>query len=177
MKEYFDLDIKQLQIAASWALKYVEEAIIVFERNNIEDKRPRNAHLGMMEFVETGIRNNQLRKLAMEAYKAARDEKRLIPSYAANAASLGAAIAYTHPFRDPKQAEHILGPVVYSILATDTENIGIDYFRMKIDEACSEVNKELIILINNYPAQEDSDNLKKHLIYMLDSQIRNIKIN
>ena len=55
----------------------------------------------------------------MDAYRASREAGDTAASHAAMAASLAAAVAYTHPFRDERQAEHILGPAAHAALALE----------------------------------------------------------
>lgn len=107
----------------------------------------------------------------MDAYRASR-ERTGAASMAANAASLIAAIAFTHPFRDQKQAEHILGPIVYSALSIETELKD----KMKGDEiiyrAIEKANAQIAKLIKEYPEHENNNDRLKEMIFMLDNGIR-----
>ena len=90
---------------------------------------------GAKEFARGGRRTNDLRRLAMDAYRASREARDGAASEAANAASLAAALAFTHPFRDARQAEHLLGPVVNAALALEDAGGGSGKGEALLDEA------------------------------------------
>jgi len=171
MKEYFELKISDLQNAVKWTLSYVEKSLSVYEKYQINDSRAKEAILGAIDFYESGKRTNVLRKIAMSAYKASRETEIIQASYAANAASLIAAIAYTHPFRDSKQSRHILGPIVYSAMCIEIENGDEALGNGIIKEAIMSVNDDIISLINEYPRQEKRGKRIDELFYYLDHEI------
>jgi len=172
MKDYFEISLIDLQNATEWAIEFAEMALLIFEKKTITDDRARKAIEGAREFSESGKRTNTLRKLSMDAYRASREYNDPSVSMAANAASLTAALAFTHPFRDIKQAEHILGPVVYSILATGINNNDTENEKAKIEYAIDRANDSVWKLLKEFPEHEYHEDRVKKLFYSLDKGIR-----
>jgi len=173
MKEYFDLKISDLQNAVEWSIGYVERSLSIYEKYESHDSRAKEAILGAIEFSENGKRTNNLRKLAMSAYRASKETEMIQASFAANAASLIAALAYTHPFRDPKQARHILGPIVYSAMSIEIDNNDETFGNDIIEKSIKNANANLVSLINEYPRQEKRGKRVDELFYYLDQEIAN----
>jgi hypothetical protein len=168
MKDYFDLDLHVLRDAVGWSRTEVQNALAIFEKYLPNDLRPREAYAGAIDFRESGKRTNRLRKLAMDAYKASRETKLPQASYSANAASLLAALAYTHPFRDKNQARHVLGPVVYSALAIEAENGDRAMGEGLIDQSIAHCPAGVVKLLREFPRQELGKNRVDELFYRLD---------
>lgn len=173
-KEYFEIKIEELQSLGKWAADCAERALSIYESIESEDDRPRNAINGIKDFSNTGKRTNRLRKLALDAYRASLETKNTAASAAAQSASLAAASAYTHPFKDIKQSRHILGPAVYSAFAVELHNnsdqkIGDREIELAIDNATSEIAE----LLSKMPAQEVGKKRIDQLFYKLDSELRN----
>lgn len=173
-KEYFEIKIEELQSLGKWAADCAERALTIYESIEKEDSRPRNAINGIRDFSKTGKRTNHLRKLALDAYRASLETKDRAASAAAQSASLAAASAYTHPFKDINQSKHILGPAVYSALAVEQynkmgQNIGDREIELAIDNATCEIAG----LLNKMPAHEVGPERIDQLFYELDSGIRN----
>ena len=174
-KEYFEIDIMVLQSVGMWAAKCAEKALPIYE-NVIDDTRPRNAIAAIKEFSKNGKRTNQLRKVAMDAHRASTEIKdHEAASAAAKSASLAAASAFTHPFRDIRQAVHILGPVAYSALAIELNNernttIG----DTEITWAIQNINDDILELLGNFPEQKKGKKRIEQLLYHLDHGIRKL---
>jgi len=173
-KEYFEIEIEVLQSLGKWAADCAERALSIYEGIKNEDDRPRNAITGIKNFSISGKRTNQLRKLALDAYRASLETKNTAASAAAQSASLAAASAYTHPFKDIKQSRHILGPAVYSAFAIELSNnleqkIGDREIELAIDNATYEIAK----LLNKMPEQEVGIKRIDQLFYKLDRELRN----
>ena len=173
-KEYFEIKIEELQSLGKWAADCAERALSIYESIESEDNRPRNAITGIKDFSNSGKRTNHLRKLALDAYRASLETKNTAASAAAQSASLAAASAYTHPFKDLKQSKHILGPAVYSAFAIELSNnldqkIGDREIKLAVDNA----TYEIVGLLNKMPAQEVGKKRIDQLFYKLDSELRN----
>ena len=173
-KEYFEIKIEELQSLAQWAADCAERALSIYEHVVSEDLRPRNAINGIRYFAQSGKRTQQLRKLAMDAYRASIETKDPAASAAAQSASLAAASAYTHPFTDINQSKHILGSAVYSALSIELNNpsdhkIGDREIELAIDS----VTREIVGLLNKMPAQKIGTKRIDQLFYQLDRGIRN----
>jgi hypothetical protein len=173
-KEYFEIKIEELQSLGKWAADCAERALSIYENGKSEDNRPRNAINAIKDFSNSGKRTNRLRKLAMDAYRASLETNGMAASAAAKSASLAAASAYTHPFKDINQSKHILGPAVYSAFAIELSNnldqkVGDREIELAIDNATFEIAG----LLSKMPAQEVGTKRIDQLFYKLDSGIRN----
>lgn len=175
LKDYFELDIRLLQNAVRWSTESVKEAISIYEIYLPNDSRPQYAFEVAMDFLETGKRTNKLRKIAMDSYKASRETQIEQATYAANAASLFAAIAYTHPFRDKNQAKHVMGPIVYSALAIEVEYNDKNKSEHEIEQAILRTDEKIKRLVSEYPRQEIGKKRVDELFYKLDFGIINRK--
>lgn len=172
-KEYFDLSIEELQSIASWASDCASRALPIYENGEIHDARPRDAIDGAREFASTGKRTNRLRKLAMDAHRASLEAKDPAASAAARSASLAAASAYTHPFRDINQSKHILGPAVFSALAVEL-NCGDDHEvgEAEIGLAIASASSAIMRVLDEMPAQKVGTKRLDQLYYLLDTGMR-----
>ena len=110
-----------LRAVALWAADCAEQALPHFERHHPTDPRPREAIESAQAFGQGTKHDKHLRIVALAALKAGKDVDE--PSkYAARAATLTAAVAYTHTdlqtgLPGVRQARHVLGPAVYAALA------------------------------------------------------------
>jgi hypothetical protein len=172
MKEYFEISIRDLQIASKWAVESAESVLEIFEKNNPDDYRPRNAIEGAKSFVICGIRTITLRKLALDAFRASKETNDMAASFAANAASLAAATAFTHPYKDVRQAEHILGPVVFSALSSENNTDGKEDGGNEIKRAIDRASKELALFLAHYPERQNGKKRIHALYHELDQGIR-----
>jgi hypothetical protein len=173
-KEYFEVKIEELQSLGKWAADCAERALTIYESIENEDSRPRNAINGIRDFSNSGKRTNHLRKLALDAYRASLETKDTAASAAAQSASLAAASAYTHPFKDINQSKHILGPAVYSAFAVEQYNkLGQNIGDREIELAIDNATFEIAGLLNKMPAHEVGTKRIDQLFYELDSGIRN----
>ena len=173
-KEYFEIEIEDLQSVGRWAAACAERALSIYEGIESEDARPRNAINGIKDFSNSGKRTNHLRKLALDAYRASLETRNKAASAAAQSASLAAASAYTHPFKDVKQGRHILGPAVYSALAIELSNDSDPKIGdREIDLAIEHATCEIAGLLGKMPAQEIGKKRIDQLFYKLDRGLRN----
>jgi hypothetical protein len=173
-KEYFEIKTEELQSLGKWAADCAERALSIYESIENEDNRPRNAINGIKDFSNSGKRTNRLRKLALDAYRASLEAKDKAASAAARSASLAAASAYTHPFKDINQSKHILGPAVYSAFAVELSNrLGQKIGDYEIELAIDNAPCEIAGLLNKMPPQKDGTKRIDQLYYELDSGIRN----
>lgn len=172
-KEYFEIKIEELQSLGKWAADCAERALSIYESIEKEDHRPRNAINGIKDFSNSGKRTNHLRKLALDAYRASLETQDAAAA-AAQSASLAAASAYTHPFKDVNQSKHILGPAVYSAFAIELHNrLGQKIGEREIELAIENATCEIAELLNKMPAPKVGTKRIDQLFHELDSGIRN----
>jgi hypothetical protein len=173
-KEYFELRIESLRILGSWAADCAERALPIYEELNEGDTRPRDAINGIRVFAAGGKRNTKLRVLALDAYRASLQAKDLAASAAAQAASLAAASAFTHPLVDVQQTGHIVGPAAYAAFAIEIKKnndpkLGNDEVRWAIDH----VRKEICEILLNMPGRAEGKSRIDKIMYDLDMGLRN----
>ena len=172
-KEYFELQIDSLRVLGKWTADCAERVLSIYEDVNNGDTRPRDAINGIRIFSEGGKRLAKLRVLALDAYRAALETKDLASSAAAQAASLAAASAYTHPLVDVKQTKHILGSAAYAALAIEIKNnndpvFSKDETRWAIDHA----QKEICEILLKMPNRTEGKSRIDKIMYDLDVGLR-----
>ncbi|NPV57661.1 MAG: hypothetical protein HPY76_13460 [Anaerolineae bacterium] len=175
-KEYFELSIESLRILGRWAADCAERVLPIYEELNNDDPRPRDAINGIRVFADGGKRNAKLRVLALDAYRASLETKDLAASAAAEAASLAAATAYTHPLVDIQQTKHILGPAAYAALAIEIKKnndpkYGDDEVRWAIDH----VQNEICEILLKMPGRAEGKSRLDKIMYDLDIGLRNMQ--
>ena len=173
-KEYFELSIEALRVLGNWAADCAERALPIYEELNSGDPRPRDSINGIRVFAAGGNRTAKLRVLALDAYRASLETKDPAASAAAQAASLAAASAYTHPLVDVQQTGHILGPAAYAALAIEIRNnndpqFGNDEIRWAIDHVQNEVCQILLKM----PSRTEGKSRIDKIMYDLDQGLRN----
>jgi len=173
-KEYFELPIESLRILGRWAADCAERVLPIYEELNKGDTRPRDAINGIRTFSEGGKRHAKLRVLSLDAYRASLETKDLAASAAAQAASVAAASAFTHPLVDVQQTKHILGPAAYAALAVEIKNnndpiSGNDEVRWAIDK----VQKEICEILLKMPNRTEGKSRIEKIMYDLDVGLRN----
>lgn len=166
-----------LRAAALWAADYAAQALPLFEHLYPADLRPRRAVEAGCEFGRGRKRDKNLRVLALAAFKLGQGLD--VPAkYATRAASLTAAIAYTHTdlqtgIQGVRQAQHILGPIVYAALALETAAggepaIGAEIIRRAIVSAPPEVHS----IVQQLPPQPAGTSRLAALLADLDAGLR-----
>ncbi|MCB9421787.1 MAG: hypothetical protein H6667_18445 [Ardenticatenaceae bacterium] len=173
-KAYFELSIDSLRILGKWAADCAERALPIYEALHHGDTRPREAIEGIRLFAAGGKRTAKLRVLAMDAYRAARETNDPAASAAAQAASLAAASAYTHPLIDVQQTKHIVGPAAYAALAVEIKkNNDPQYGDDEVRWAVDHVQKEICEILLNMPGREEGKSRLDKIMYDLDIGLRN----
>lgn len=168
-----ELSMDQLRAIGRWAADCAERALPIYEAQADSDSRPREAIEGIRVFADGGKRSALLRKLAMEAFAAAREIGDEAAKAAARAACLAASSAYTHPLGDVEQTKHIVGPAAYSALAIELdhggdERLGDDEVRWAIEHAPKEAREVLVQMQARHPGKNRLD----WLMYEVDKGIR-----
>jgi hypothetical protein len=177
-KEYFELSIESLRILGSWAAGCAERALFIYEELVIGDTRPREAIMGIRVFAEGEKRSAKLRVLALDAYRASRETKDLAASAAAQAASLAAASAYTHPLVDVQQTKHILGPAAYAAFAIEIKNNNDpQYGNEEVGWAIDRVQYEICEILNKMPGRIEGKSRLDKIMYALDQGLRSKYLN
>ncbi len=166
-----------LRAVALWAADCAEQALLLFETHHPGDTRPREAIEASRKFGRGKKRDKALRIVALAALAASKaaDE----PSkYAARAAMLAAAVAYTHTdlqmgLPGVRQAKHVLGAAVYAALALETatedkSSVG----HAVIHRAAQRAPPEVRHVLKHMPPQRKEKSRLSVLFSDLDSALR-----
>src|SRR5215213_5309074 len=92
------LSRSELQEIAGYAVTCARPALVIFEREHADDRRPRAAIDAAKAFAVGGERTKALRESAWAAYREARDAGQAAASNAARAAGHAVGAAFLHPF-------------------------------------------------------------------------------
>lgn len=166
-----------LRAVALWAVHYAEQALPIFESRHPEDARPRQAVEACLEFAHGKKRDKNLRMASMAALRAAKDVDEA-SKYAARAAMLAAAVAYTHTdlqtgLQGVRQAQHVLGPVVYAALALETAEDTPSVGDIVLEQAITSAPKEVGMILQFMPPQLQGSKRVDVLFAKLDAALRN----
>ena len=166
-----------LRAVALWAADCAEQALPIFERHHPTDARPREAIAAGRAFGQGKPRDKHLRTVALAAFRAGKDVAEPA-KYAARAASLAAAVAYTHTDLQTglpgiRQARHLLGPAVNAALALEMAaggdpRVGDDVVRRAIASAPAEIRA----LLHHMPPQPKGRDRLGLLFFDIDSALR-----
>jgi hypothetical protein len=173
-KAHFELSIESLRILGKWAADCAESVLPIFEELHNGDTRPQDAINGIRVFADGGKRNAKLRVLALDAYRASLETKDAAASATAQAASLAAASAFTHPLVDAQQTKHILGAAAYAALAVEIKNnndpqYGNNVVRWAVDN----VQNEICQILLKMPARTERKSRLDEIMADLDKGLRN----
>jgi len=167
-----------LRPTALWAADCADLALSVFEVREGGDSRPREAIAGSRGFGSGNRRDKALRSLAWAAHSAAKESGQQSAQYAARAAMLAAAVAYTHTDLNEgkqgvNQARHILGPAVYAALACEiAAEHDADIADDILQAAANNAPQEVCILLRCMPPQPRGTTRLSQLFHDLDARIR-----
>lgn len=171
-KEYFDLPIETLRLVGAWAADCAERALPIYEAAVPGDARLREALMGIRLFANGGKRAAKLRVLALDAYRAGLACPHPAAAAAAQAASLAAASAYTHPFADVRQARHILGPAAYAALAVEIHQADPQRGEEGVRWAAERAPRKVCELLQKMPRQPQGQTRLDQLLLALDTELR-----
>nr|WP_314143694.1 exonuclease SbcC [uncultured Rhodococcus sp.] len=111
-----ELSLDDIRHVTAFAATCARRALPFFEAAHPGDLRPRSAIEGAEAFAETGHRTAELRRLAWDAHRAAREVTESSATDAALAAMHAAGAAFLHPLYSSHQVKHILGSAVHLML-------------------------------------------------------------
>ncbi|MFJ9643825.1 putative immunity protein [Streptomyces sp. NPDC101206] len=113
------LSKQDLRGVSAFAAACAEVVLGIFEADQPDDSRPRQAVGAAREFARGGERGKSLRDTASAALKAAGSAGTAAAREAAWAAMSAAGAAYLHPLAKATQVKHILGAAAYAARAAE----------------------------------------------------------
>ncbi|MEU9337579.1 putative immunity protein [Streptomyces sp. NPDC048290] len=167
------LSTRDLREVTAFAAACAESALDIFEADQADDSRPRDAIGAAWEFARGGARGKSLRDTASAALKAAKSADTVAAREAAWAAMSAAGAAYLHPLAKATQVKHILGAAAYAaraaeLAAGDDPGVGAEQLRRAVDR----VGPVVVEVLRRYPAPPAGGGRVGELIRLLDADLR-----
>ncbi|WP_395570430.1 putative immunity protein [Streptomyces sp. BK79] len=169
------LSRQDLREVTAFAAACAEVVLDVFEGEEPDDVRPRDAVGAAWEFARGGERGKALRDTAWAALAAARSADRPAAREAARAAMSAAGAAYLHPLARATQVKHILGAGAHEaraaeLVAGDDRGVGAAHLRRAVHRATPAV----VEVLTRFPTAPGGGGRVGELIRMLDADLRSL---
>jgi len=167
------LSDRDLREVTAFAAGCAETVLEIFEADQPDDSRPRDAIGAAWEFARGGKRGKSLRDTAWAALAAAKRADTAAARESAWAAMSAAGAAYLHPFAKATQVKHILGAGAYAaraaeLAAGDDRSVG----RELIEQAVHRATPVVVDVLKRFPAAPADGGRTGELIRMLDADLR-----
>ncbi|MEU1212504.1 putative immunity protein [Streptomyces sp. NPDC005791] len=171
------LSKQDLREVAAFAATCAEAVLEVFEVDQPDDSRPRDAITAAWQFAQGGERGKPLRDTASAALKAAKDAHTAAAREAAWAAMSAAGAAYLHPLAKATQVKHILGAGAYAaraaeLVAGDDRGVGA----ARIEQMVSRATPVVVDVLKRFPAAPRGGGRVGELIRVLDVGLRSLTL-
>ncbi|TDU80340.1 putative immunity protein [Streptomyces sp. KS 21] len=169
------LSKQDLREITAFAAASAQVALEIFEADQPDDSRPRDAVDAAWEFARGGERGKSLRDTASAALKAAKGTDTAAAREAAWAAMSAAGAAYLHPLAKATQVKHILGAAAYAaraaeLVAGDDRSVGAEHLERAVHRATPIV----VDVLKRFPAAPDGGGRVGELIRVLDADLRSL---
>jgi hypothetical protein len=170
------LSWSELREVAGYAVACARPALVIFERERPDDRRPRAAIDAAQAFADGGERIKALRDNAWAAHRAAqeaRDAGQAAASDAARAAGDAVGAAFLHPLPKATQVRHILGSAAHAarafeLSAEDDPAVGLDQIAQ-----CRILAPPVVVdVLRRYPSPPPGGRRVGELIRILDASLR-----
>ncbi|WP_406389963.1 putative immunity protein [Streptomyces sp. NBC_00887] len=172
------LSKQDLREVTAFAAACAEVVLEVFEGDQPDDLRPRDAIDAAWEFARGGERGKALRDRAWAALKAAKSADTAAAREAARAAMSAAGAAYLHPLAKPTQVKHILGAGAHAarvveLVAGDDRSVGAEHLEQTLHHATPVV----VDVLKRFPTAPGGGGRVGELIRMLDADLRSLTLS
>lgn len=167
------LSKQDLREVAAFAAACAEAVLEVFEADQPDDSRPRDAVGAAWEFARGGERGKSLRDTAWAALRAVKAADTAAAREAARAAMCAAGAAYLHPLAEATQVKHILGAGAHAARAAELvpghgEGMGAEHLERAVQRATPVV----VAVLKRFPAAPGGGGRVGELIRILDGDLR-----
>ncbi|MFB7330795.1 putative immunity protein [Streptomyces adustus] len=171
------LSKQDLREVTAFAAACAEAVLEVFEADQPDDSRPRDAVEAALEFARGGERGKSLRDTAWAALKAAKSTDTAAAREAAWAAMSAAGAAYLHPLAKATQVKHILGAGAHAARAAELAagrdpGVGAEH----VERAVHRATPVVVDVLKRFPAAPDGGGRVGELIRMLDADLRSLTL-
>ncbi|WP_443743018.1 putative immunity protein [Streptomyces spinosus] len=169
------LSKQELREVTAFAAACAEVVLEVFEADQPDDSRPRDAIGAAWEFARGGERGKSLRDTAWAALKAAKSADTAAAREAAHAAMSAAGSAYLHPLAKATQVKHILGAGAHAARAAELVDgnhagIGAEH----VERAVQRATPVVVDVLKRFPAAPAGGGRVGELIRILDADLRSL---
>ncbi|MEU2056380.1 putative immunity protein [Streptomyces bungoensis] len=169
------LSKQDLREVAAFAAACAEAVLGVFEADQPDDARPRDAIGAAWEFARGGERGKSLRDAAWAALKAAKGAETAAAREAAWAAMSAAGAAYLHPLAKATQVKHILGAGAHAartaeLVAGDDRSAGA----ARLEQTVRRATPAVVDVLTRFPAAPGGGGRVGELIRVLDTGLRSL---
>jgi len=167
------LGIQDLLEVTAFAAGCAQVVLGVFETDQPDDSRPRDAIGAAWDFARGGQRGRALRDTAWGALRAAEGADTAAARDAARAAMAAAGAAYLHPLARATQVGHILGAAAHAARATelvagDDRTVGAGH----VEQSARRATPVVVDVLTRFPAAPGGGGRVGELIRMLDAALR-----
>ncbi len=167
------LSTQDLREVTAFAAGCAEMALEIFEADQPDDPRPRDAIGAAWEFARGGERGKSLRTAAWAALEAAKGVHTAAAREAAWSAMSAAGAAYLHPLAKATQVKHILGAGALAaraaeLVAGDDRTVGAHHVARAVHRATPAV----VDVLTRFPAAPGGGGRVGELTRMLDAALR-----
>ncbi|QES52051.1 exonuclease SbcC [Streptomyces venezuelae] len=171
------LSKQDLREVTAFAAACAEVVLEVFEADQPDDSRPRDAIGAAWEFALGGERGQSLRDTAWAALKAVKSADTAAAREAARAAMSAAGAAYLHPLAKATQVKHILGAGAHAaraaeLVAGGNPSIGAE----RVERAVHRATPVVVDVLKRFPAAPGGGGRVGELIRMLDADLRSLNL-
>ena len=172
------LSRSELQEIAGYAVTCARPALVIFEREHADDRRPRAAIDAAKAFAVGGERTKALRESAWAAYRAAREARdagQAAASNTARAAGHAVRAAFLHPLPRATQVKHIVGSAAHAARAFepsagDDPAVGLD----RIAQSRILASPVVVNVLRRYPSATPGGRRVGELMRILDASLRRL---
>ncbi|MEW2256884.1 putative immunity protein [Streptomyces sp. NPDC047869] len=167
------LSTQDLREVTAFAAACAEVMLEVFEADQPDDSRPRDAVGAAWDFARGGERGKSLRDTAWAALRAAKSADTAAAREAAWAAMSAAGAAYLHPLAKATQVKHILGAGAHAaraveLVAGHDPRIGADHAERAVRRATPVV----VEVLRRFPPAPDGGGRVGELMRVMDAALR-----
>ncbi|WP_125704864.1 putative immunity protein [Lacticaseibacillus daqingensis] len=166
----------ELRQATAWALPFVEAVLPLLAAAPAALARAQEAVAVARQYAQGAPRGQALRAAAMAVFK----QGKTVPpaaKFVTKAACALDAMAYTHMdlaagAPGALQAQHLLGPIVYSAYALELATGDPTQAEQLLDQAVAAAPPVVAVLVGHFAPQPDPPNRVGQLMAMLDRALR-----
>ncbi len=164
---------QDLREVTAFAAGCAEVVLGIFEADQPDDSRARDAIDAAWEFARGGARGKALRDTAWAALRAAKDVGTEAAGEGVRAAMSAAGAAYLHPLAKATQVKHILGAGAYAaraaeLVAGDDRTVGAEH----VEQAVRRATPVVVDVLSRFPAAPGGGGRVGELIRLLDAELR-----